>query len=196
MIIYGASGHGKVIFSIIGEEVSVFFDDNENIKTFCSKEVVNYNRNILPAEPIVVAIGNNEMRKKIVSKIKHAFSKVIHKSAQIDESVLIDQGTQIVHNAIIQTSAVIGRHCIINTGASIDHDCVIEDFCHIAPQVTLCGNVDVGEGTLIGAESTVIPGIKIGRWCIIGAGSIVINDIPDYATAVGNPAKVIKINEA
>jgi acetyltransferase EpsM len=61
------------------------------------------------------------------------------------------------------------------------------------PRVVLCGNVSVGEGTLIGAGATVIPGIKIGKWVTIGAGAVVVKDIPDYAVAVGNPAKVIKV---
>ena len=40
----------------------------------------------------------------------------------------------------------------------------------------------------------MIPGKKIGRWVTIGAGSVVTKDIPDYAVAVGHPARVIKFN--
>lgn len=41
-----------------------------------------------------------------------------------------------------------------------------------------------------------IQSIRIGKWCTIGAGTVIIRDIPDYATAVGNPARVIKMREA
>jgi acetyltransferase-like isoleucine patch superfamily enzyme len=41
----------------------------------------------------------------------------------------------------------------------------------------------------------VIPSIRIGKWCTVGAGTVVIRDIPDYATAVGNPAKIIKMRK-
>ncbi|MEM7760366.1 MAG: hypothetical protein AAF298_19885 [Cyanobacteria bacterium P01_A01_bin.40] len=44
--------------------------------------------------------------------------------------------------------------------------------------------------------AVVISSIRIGKWCTIGAGTVVIRDIPDYATAVGNPARVIKMREA
>ena len=54
------------------------------------------------------------------------------------------------------------------------------------------GNVQVGEGSLIGTGAIIIPGKKVGAWSIIGAGSVVIDNIPDYVVAVGNPAKVIK----
>lgn len=53
--------------------------------------------------------------------------------------------------------------------------------------MNLCGNVTVGEGTMVGVGTVVIPGIKIGKWCTIGAGSVVIRDIPDGVTAYGNP---------
>jgi acetyltransferase-like isoleucine patch superfamily enzyme len=81
----------------------------------------------------------------------------------------------------------------IDTAASIDRDNFIGDFAHVSPHATLCGHVSVGEGTHVGAGATVIQNIQIGKWCSIGAGSVVIRDIPDYATAVGNPARVIKI---
>jgi acetyltransferase EpsM len=84
---------------------------------------------------------------------------------------------------------------ILNTSCSVDHDCVVEDFAHLAPGVRLAGNVHVGEGALLGVGSCVIPGVRIGRWATVGAGAAVIEDVPDYATVVGVPARVIKIGE-
>jgi len=98
--------------------------------------------------------------------------------------------------AIVQSAAKVGRHVLVNTAASIDHDNEIGDYAHVSPHATLCGHVKVGEGTHIGAGAVVIPSIRIGKWCTIGAGTVVIRDIPDYATAVGNPARVIKMREA
>lgn len=54
------------------------------------------------------------------------------------------------------------------------------------------GVITIGEGTWIGASVTVLDGVTIGKGCVIGAGSLVTGDIPDYAVAVGSPAKVIK----
>ena len=81
---------------------------------------------------------------------------------------------------------------IINTGASVDHECVIEDYAHISPHSTLCGNVHIGEGTWICAGATVIQGVKIGKWCVVAAGSIVKKDIPDGTIVAGSPAKILK----
>lgn len=50
----------------------------------------------------------------------------------------------------------------------------------------------IGNFCWIGANTTILPGVKIGDFSIIGAGSVVTRDIPPYSIAVGNPAKVIK----
>ncbi len=192
MIIYGASGHGKVISSIVNGEELLYFDDNELLETFLNKPVALYDENRGKDEELVIAIGNNQLRKEVASKVSHIVMSVIHPSAQIAETVVMGVGNQIVHSATIQTHVKIGNHCIINTAAAIDHDCILEDFCHIAPNSTLCGNVKIGEGTLIGAGAVVTPGVKIGKWCTIGAGSVVTKNIPDNTTVVGNPAREIK----
>ncbi len=52
------------------------------------------------------------------------------------------------------------------------------------------GPVKIGDGTWIGASVTILDGVTIGKGCIIGAGALVTKDIPDYAIAMGAPAKI------
>jgi acetyltransferase EpsM len=196
MLLYGASGHGKVVYDVLNGEVELFFDDNDKLIEFLAIPVQKYDSGTNSEKEIIITIGDNGLRYKVSKLVKHKFGQVIAASSTISTLSRIGIGSQILQGAIVQTDAFVGDHVIINTGASVDHDCVIGNFCHIAPQVTLCGNVQVGEGTLIGAGSTIIPGIKIGKWCTIGAGTVVINDIPDYAVVVGNPGKIIKINQS
>lgn len=54
------------------------------------------------------------------------------------------------------------------------------------------GDVIIHDECWIGIGSTILSGVKIGKHSVIGANSIVINDIPPYSVAVGNPAHVIK----
>lgn len=60
--------------------------------------------------------------------------------------------------------------------------------------------VTIGKGCVImngclmmsAGGSTILPGVTVGKYAIVGASSTVTKDIPDYAVAVGSPAKVIK----
>jgi acetyltransferase EpsM len=38
----------------------------------------------------------------------------------------------------------------------------------------------------------VIPSIRIGRWCTIGAGAVILRDVPDGSTVVGNPGRIVR----
>lgn len=54
------------------------------------------------------------------------------------------------------------------------------------------GKIVIGNDVWIGSNVQILSGVNIGDGVIIGAGAVVTNDIPPYAIAVGNPAKVIK----
>ncbi|MBQ2796338.1 MAG: acetyltransferase [Tidjanibacter sp.] len=196
MILYGASGHCKVIIDILeanGVPIDFIVDDNPQVLSLLGYEV---RRNSGQYNEGIVAIGSCEIRKKIVSSIKvDKYQTAIHPSAIISPRAQIGEGSVVMHGAIIQSCAAVGNHCIINTGSSVDHDCQIGDFAHIAPHATLCGNVQVDEGGWVGAGATIIPGVKIGKWAVVGAGAVVIRDVPDRAVVAGVPAKVIKYKE-
>ena len=192
MYLYGASGHAKVIIDILTDSkiaVNGLFDDNKDLNDLLGYPVYG-TENI--KGPLIVSIGDNKIRKRIVDTLSVYFGRAIHPSAIVSDKACIGEGTVVMQGSIIQSCAIIGKHGIINTGASVDHDCNVGDFVHISPKATLCGSVTVGEGSWIGAGTTIIPGVKIGKWCVIGAGSVVTKDIPDYSLAVGNRCKVIK----
>ena len=69
--------------------------------------------------PVIVSIGVNSVRKKIVGRLSGPFGVAIHPSAVVSPSAKIGEGTVIMAGAVVNADAVIGRHCIINTGASV-----------------------------------------------------------------------------
>lgn len=190
--LFGASGHAKVIKSIIeacGGNVGCLYDDAPHCLEIQGVPVFKTDETEVKG-PLIISIGYNRFRRLVAERYPLQYVSAVHPNALVDSTANIGEGSVVMHGAIIQNDARIGKHCIINTGASVDHECRIGDYVHISPHATLCGNVEVGEGTWIGAGATIIPGIRIGKWCTIGAGSVVIRDIPDGSTAFGNPAHI------
>jgi len=59
-------------------------------------------------------------------------------------------------------------------------------------ETSVIKNVIIGDNVWLGSRVIVLGGVKLGEGSIIQAGSVVVNNIPDFAIAGGNPAKVFK----
>jgi|SRR5690606_731514 len=192
LFIYGAGGHSKVVAEIaelVGYNDISFFEDYSDKGSLLGYPIAT---GIDEGEDCVMAIGNNEIRKKLVLSLNNRFIRLINPSANISRSSSIEEGTVVMAGVTINAQSRVGKHCIINTNSSIDHDCFLSDYVHLSPNVALAGNVTIGEGTHVGIGACIIQGVKIGKWCTIGGGTVVIRDVPDGATVVGNPGRVIK----
>jgi len=197
--LFGASGHCKVIIDILQsnkQSIVAIIDDVPKMNQIFTIPVIYSGAFVKElGQKLIVSIGDNAIRKKIVHRIGTDYHIALHPTAVISEFATIRKGTVVMAGAIVNSGAAIGSHCIINSGAVIEHDCQLGDFVHVSPNASLAGDVMVGEGTHIGIGATVIQGIKIGKWATIGAGAVLIRDIPDYAVVVGNPGKIIKYNK-
>lgn len=194
LILQGGGEHARVVLDALlsdNRQVVGLFDPKYTGNLFGVPQLGVYNPDFETDALAVVAIGSNRLRKQVAAATKHAFGRVIHSSAIVSDFSEIGSGSMVLQGVIVQARVRIGNHVIVNTGARIDHDCLIADYAHIAPGCVLCGTVEVGAGTLVGAGSIVLPGIKIGSWAVVGAGSVVTKHVPDGVTVAGNPAKML-----
>jgi len=197
IILQGGGEHARVVLDCLlagKANVIAIFDPKYSDQLFGIQQRGTYDPDYEPDALAIVAIGNNATRKRTAASTKHTFTSTVHPTSIVSPFTEYGKGCMILHGSIIQARTKMGDHVIVNTGAKIDHDCEIGPYVHIAPGAVLCGTVKIGEGAFIGAGVTIIPGIKIGKWSTIGAGAVVIKDVPDGAVVVGNPGRIIKIN--
>jgi len=116
-------------------------------------------------------------------------------------SLSIGEGTYIGEfNNIRATGGhiVIGKYCNISQHCSLiasNHSIERSQNISAQPWDEQRIGITLGDDVWIGANSVILPGVTIGRGAVIGAGAVVTKDIPEYAIAVGNPARVIKYRE-
>lgn len=208
LIVIGGGGHAKVIISTLKLL-------NENILGITDNDLKNHQKELMG----IPFIGNDDMvlkyhpndihlvngiggirsgktRRELFEHFKkqgYLFKNVIHPSVIIAEDVKLGEGVQIMAGSIIQTNCEIENNTLINTQVVVDHDTFIGQNTHVAPGAVLSGNVHIHENVHVGVGAVLIQGVQIGKNSTIGAGAVVINDVPEDATTVGVPAKVISL---
>lgn len=115
----------------------------------------------------------------------------------------ISQWSRFCTGIEIHPGATIGRGLFIDHGAGIvvGETTVIGDYCMLYQGVTLGGtgketgkrHPTLGNDVMVGAGAIVLGPVNIGSHAKVAAGAVVLNDIPPHATAVGVPARVVRI---
>lgn len=82
----------------------------------------------------------------------------------------------------------IGSNTIIGYNTTLlTHEYLVEEY--------RIGDVEIGDHVMIGANTTILPGVRIGDRAVVGAGSVVTKDVPAGAFVAGNPARFIRWRE-
>ena len=92
-----------------------------------------------------------------------------------------------------------GKTCIGNRGtflaySHIAHDCGVGDAVVFSNNGTLAGHVKVGDHAVIGGLTAVHQFCRIGRVAITGGCSKIVQDVPPFMIADGNPAEIRGVN--
>ena len=207
VLIFGAGGHAQVIADILlrardaGQTVDPigYLDDDAALhgKALLGLPVFGSTAALgqVPHEAIIIAIGNNHIRRRLAEELNLAgetFITARHPASIIAPDVQIGPGAMICAGVVINTGSVIGAHVILNTGCTIDHHNTIDNCAHIAPGAHTGGEVVIGEGALIGIGATIAPRTTVGAWATVGAGAVVTKSVSPGVTVVGVPARPLQ----
>ncbi|NLL37716.1 MAG: acetyltransferase [Fretibacterium sp.] len=208
LVIYGAGGVGREVAEIvrrINERHRIwnflgFLDDNEpagtereNGTVLGDLEVaVNFERPL----DVVIAIARPKSKKQIYEALKPLphihFPHIIDRDVTLSSKVHLEEGVIISHLCSLSLSVTLGRCVFLYTGSNIGHDSVIGDFCSVLSNVNVSGNVTVNSETLIGSGASILQGLRVGKNSTVGIGAVVLDDVPDNCTFLGNPAQKLR----
>ncbi len=208
LVIFGAGGLGRELKSWIEKsdlyQLIGFFDDHVPADTSIDGLPVlggikNLDQHNTTELNVVIAIGDPALRAKLINQLHKipnlSYPVLIHPRAIIDDmkTMHLGKGTIITAGCALTTNITIGDHTLINLNSTIGHDCVIGQGCCIMPGVNLSGNLKIGDHVLIGTGACVLNNIEIGDRTKVGAGAVVTKSLPADCTAVGIPAKSLRV---
>lgn len=210
LVIIGGAGHGCVIEACINDNRLRYNDLEWEVKGYCN----DYDHEIdgypvlgkISDIPRLIAegyffvwgihlISNNKKTADLFSSITipdERWATIIHKSAFIDKSVQIGNGSFIMYNSYIAPRTTIGRCVMIKANTNIGHDVIIGDLCHIAMGSTVVSCSQIGYCSDIAVGATMLAHTHIGDFSMLGAASLLTRDIPDNEIWVGSPARKLK----
>ena len=125
-------------------------------------------------------LHNYKLCARIVSPISRFLTGIeIHPAANIGSGVFIDHGAGVV----IGETAEIGNDCTIYQGVTLGGTGKDKGKRHPT----------LKNGVMVAAGAKILGPFTVGKHAKIGAGSVVLKEVPDNATVVGVPGRVVRI---
>jgi UDP-2-acetamido-3-amino-2,3-dideoxy-glucuronate N-acetyltransferase len=118
--------------------------------------------------------------------------------ARIGCNCILGQNCHIANDVALGNNVKLENNVSVYSGTVIEDDvflgpsCVLTNVTNPRAQVnrhSLYEKTLLRRGATVGANATIVCGITLGRYCFIAAGAVVVNDVPDYALVMGNPAR-------
>jgi len=202
-VVLGGGGHARVVADACraaGHQVRGFIDPHLTPGDRTGGILVLGNDELLESSEFVathdfiVGIGDYQVRRRLaglVTKKGGLLITIAHPSSVIAPDIRIGVGTVLFAGSVVNTGSLLGEFVIVNTGATVDHDCVLAEGVHICPGAHLAGAVICGIAAFVGTGAVVIPNRRIGASAVVGAGAVVIDDVPEGATVIGCPARIV-----
>ena len=204
-LIIGGGGHasalaeillkqGKKLVGIVAPEIIAGQDIFKTIPHFKNDDdVLRFDKQEVMLVNGIGAMPRQNLRERLYhyyTQQGYQFATVIAESALVSEFAQLAHGVQVMNNAVINIGTRIGENSIINTSSTIDHDCTIGAQCHMAPGVTMSGQVTVDNNVHIGTGANIINNIVIERNVIISVGANVTKPVMKDSVVFGARAVV------
>ena len=122
-----------------------------------------------------------EIRKIVRDKVpfpNEKFASLIHPSALISETSIIQPGAVIYGNVTVSSKVQVGHDVFLCGNTFLGHECIIGDHCVLSVGNFLASDVHVGDCSYLGVGVNIRHQINIGEKCLIGMGTVVVKNVP------------------
>lgn len=195
LLIVGAGGHGRCCLDIARKKnyyiEIVFLDDHYVNQSVNGCDVIGTTDEIGSFYPeyedIFIAIGNNEIRKKLVSKAKEIgfhLINLISSFAWVSDYAFIGEGVVIFPNSVIEANCEVGNGAILAANTTINHDAKLEDFVLVYSNSVIRPVALIGSLSCIGSNAVISYGTKIDAHTIVPDGTVIKTN-KSYSFEVG-----------
>ena len=209
--IYGAGGLGREVL-VLAQEINArehrwseffFIDDiqpDRMLKGVQVKGFTSINPGRLTDDiEIVIAIGEPAVRAVLAERVQASqgqLARLVHPNVRVPDCTRIGHGAVLCDGAFVSSDSVIGENAYLQSYAYIAHDCQIGEHSVISTYASFGGYCRVGTRTFIGMGALIRENSCIGDDVIIGMGSVVLKDVQDGVIITGNPATIMRKNDA
>ncbi len=212
VIIIGGEGNGGVIASCIEDnrkrfndlewEVAGFLNDFEKGKKINgypvlggTDEISKFIKEDYYFMYAIHMIGRNVKSEEVFLNMNippERFATIIHKTAFVADSSILEPGVFVMSNSYVGPGAKIGQCTLIMANALIGHNTTVGHLCHFSVGSITSSYITIGNVSDVTLGAKVLEKRKIGNYAIAGANSLITKDIPDYEIHIGSPSKFLK----
>ena len=177
-------GNGSTIgpYSVIGEEVEIGSDCNLHNHVVITGKCRIGKKNTFHSHSVIGGLSQDLKYSSEPTFLE------IGDSNNFREFVTINRGTE------PDSKTIVGSYGNFLAYSHIAHDCVVGDHVIFSNNGTLAGHVQMGDYAILGGLTAVHQFCRIGKHAITGGCSKIVQDVPPFMVADGNPAEIRSIN--
>jgi|TARA_B100001769_G_scaffold195206_1_gene155633 UDP-N-acetylglucosamine acyltransferase len=177
-------GNGSTIgpYSVIGEEVEIGSDCNIHNHVVITGKCRIGKKNTFHSHSVIGGLSQDLKYSSEPTFLE------IGDSNNFREFVTINRGTE------PDSKTIVGSYGNFLAYSHIAHDCIVGDHVIFSNNGTLAGHVQMGDYAILGGLTAVHQFCRIGKHAITGGCSKIVQDVPPFMVADGNPAEIRSIN--